>query len=167
MNDTPIYLLDTSALVKRYHLEPGRSQIDALFALSEKIILISDLTVVEMHSFAGKKVRAKTLSWADFRSLLEQFSNDIRSGVLNVICLRSAHKRLAVELLDAHSPKRALRTLDALQLAMATDLCRRGRLTCFVTADESLERIAELEGINVLNPEKEMVDGKNGPKTTV
>jgi predicted nucleic acid-binding protein len=47
---------------------------------------------------------------------------------------------------------RRLRTLDALHLAVALDLRRRGILDHFVCGDESLCSIAIEEGLSTLNP---------------
>jgi hypothetical protein len=46
-----------------------------------------------------------------------------------------------------------LRTLDALQLAVALDLSRQNSLNHFVVADHTLAEIADLEGLKVINPE--------------
>lgn len=46
----------------------------------------------------------------------------------------------------------ALRTLDAFQLAMALDLCRREAASELVTSDRALCEVAALEGLAVLNP---------------
>ena len=153
MNTARIYLLDTSGLVKRYHPEAGREKVQAVFALSDKTILISDLTIIETHSFVGRKIRTQTLNRADAASILAQFHNDIVHTVLQVVRVSTAHKRLGVELLDRHAPKRALRTLDALQLAVAVDLHEQGRLTYLVTADSAFGKVAEMAGIAVINPE--------------
>jgi len=49
-----------------------------------------------------------------------------------------------------------LRTLDALQLAVALDLKAQGLLDFFVCADEILCQVAEKEGITVVNPVKNL-----------
>lgn len=67
--------------------------------------------------------------------------------------LTQKHGRNAVRLLVQHATKRALRTLDALQLAIAMDLKGRRSLHYFVCADDKLDKIAKLEKIAFLNPE--------------
>ena len=47
-----------------------------------------------------------------------------------------------------------LRTLDALQLAIALDLRESGRIAVIVTADQRLCRVASLAGCSAVNPEK-------------
>lgn len=47
-----------------------------------------------------------------------------------------------------------LRTLDALQLAVALDLRRLGQIDVLVAADQRLCRVASMAGCSVVNPEK-------------
>jgi len=147
------YFLDTSALIKRYREEVGSSFLDRLFALPEKVLRVSDLTMIELHSAAAKKVRVGEMNEQEFKSVLEQFNNDIAFGLLKVVPLTDHHKYTAIALLDKHALTRALRTLDALQLAVAVDLKEQEKLTYFVTADEKFGKIVEEEGIVVINPE--------------
>jgi len=154
LNTLPIYLLDTSALVKRYHLEVGRERVQDIFALPKGTILISDLTVVEFHSVFAKKIRTGELSEQGFRQVMEQFHSDIATGLIRVVPLTNEHKQTAIALLDKHGPSRALRTLDAFQLAIAVDLRAQRELTYFVTADDGFGKIAVLEGLAVINPEQ-------------
>ncbi len=48
--------------------------------------------------------------------------------------------------------RRRFRTLDALQLAVALDLSRRGMTEYFVCADTRLCETAEEEGLVIVNP---------------
>ena len=48
------FFFDTSALVKLYHTEEGTERLDALLNSEGPIIVISDLTKIEMVS-AGQK----------------------------------------------------------------------------------------------------------------
>jgi predicted nucleic acid-binding protein len=149
------YFFDTSALIKRYHREPGHATMMALFTLPQAQYLISELTVVELHSAIAKKVRMKELHKWDSKRILIRFSDDVISGLLAIVPLSSVHMQEAICLINCYGFTHSLRTLDALQLAVAVELRERGRLECFVTADENLEKIAKLEGIAVINPEKE------------
>ena len=47
-----------------------------------------------------------------------------------------------------------LRTLDALQLAIALDLRQVGLIALIVAADQGLCRVASLAGCSAVNPEK-------------
>ena len=61
--------------------------------------------------------------------------------------------RDAEKLVATYGPNHRLRTLDALQLAVALDLKKRGLASTFVCADKTLCQVAELAGLAVLNPE--------------
>ena len=99
-------------------------------------------------------MRTHLLSEEDFQLLRLQFVNDIAQRLLRVIRLTEGHYREAEQLLRRHGLTRSLRTLDALQLAVALDQRRRGMLDAFVCADQNLCRIAQEEGLSVINPEQ-------------
>jgi predicted nucleic acid-binding protein len=52
-----------------------------------------------------------------------------------------------------HGNRRGLRTLDALQLAVALDVQSRAGLDAFVVADAAFAEIADAQGVPVTNPE--------------
>jgi hypothetical protein len=62
------------------------------------------------------------------------------------------HFTLAEQLIGLHSFSNRLRTLDALQLAVALGLRGQGLLDYFV-ADKALLSVARLEDLPTLNPE--------------
>lgn len=53
----PAYYIDTSALVKRYHLEPGSQQIDQLFADPTATFLTANITLAELTSALDRKLK--------------------------------------------------------------------------------------------------------------
>lgn len=63
------------------------------------------------------------------------------------------HLRLAEKLIATHAPTRRLRTLDALQLAMALELKAAGIMDEFVVADRHLVEVAKLEALPFINPD--------------
>ena len=67
--------------------------------------------------------------------------------------LRGDHVIAAERLIGRRSFSHALRTLDALQLAIALELSQHGLLDSFVVADKRLAEVASAEGLTVLNPE--------------
>jgi hypothetical protein len=64
-----------------------------------------------------------------------------------------AEGRIGEHIVVAHGFAHRLRTLDALQLAVALDLRSQGLLEYFVVADQALGEVAAIEGLTVLNPE--------------
>ena len=147
------YYWDTSAISKHYHVEVGTPKVDALLAEPAATHLISRLGVVEFRSMSAKAVRMGIFSTADFQSVNRQFFADMTNGVYQVIPLLNAHFQEAERLLMTHATVSSLRTLDAIQLAIALDLQRQGRLDYFVCADAHLCGVAAAEGLAVINPE--------------
>ena len=60
------YFVDTSALVKRYHLETGSSKVAMIFTSPESMRFISRLGLVEATSAFAVKVREGLIQTTDF-----------------------------------------------------------------------------------------------------
>jgi uncharacterized protein len=148
------YVLDSSALGKHYHPEIGTAYVDALLHEPGAQHFISRLTVVEIHSVFAGKVRTRVIAAADFELLRVQLQNDIGRRLVRVMRITDVHYQEAERLLRRYGLTRGLRTLDALQLAVALDLRRRGMCDHFVCADQSLGDVAQQEGLSLLNPEQ-------------
>jgi predicted nucleic acid-binding protein len=147
-----LYFFDTSALVKRYQPEQGTDAIDGLFADAGSAFIISRLGIIETISALALKVRTKELALDDYSFVRRKFLGEVSQGNLKVVRLLVAHYRNAERLLNRHAISRRFRTLDALQLSVALDLQRQGRVDSFVCADHPLCEIAAIEGIATLNP---------------
>jgi predicted nucleic acid-binding protein len=148
------YFIDTSALGKHYHREPGSDLIDEIFGEPNTSRFISRLSAVEIHAVLAKKVREKHISLKDFERLRRRFLFDVHEGLLRIIRMGSTHYGLAQKLLVKHAPEKSLRTLDALQLGVAIELQDHVTLKGFVAADRALLTIAKSEGLMPINPEK-------------
>ena len=147
------FFFDTSALVKRYHMETGSPRVEAIFAAEGADHAISGLSVVEFHSSFAKKVRMGQLTAVQFRDLAKGLRRDVASKRLRVVRLKVSHYETAIELIQRIGLARNLRTLDALQLAVALSLSEPRRPVEFVCADQALCGIASAEGLAVVNPE--------------
>jgi len=78
---------------------------------------------------------------------------DMAADEFQVFGLSTYHFDTAERLLGRHSFTHRLRTLDALQLAVALDLNEQGYLDHFVVSDKALTEVAAVEGLAVRNPE--------------
>jgi hypothetical protein len=114
---------------------------------------ISRLSVVEIQSGLAGKVRTRVITQADFQLLRRRFLTDVTRRRFSVARITGFHYQEAERLIRTYAPQRSLRTLDALQLAVALDLQRRVRLDHFVCADRNLCIVARLVGLSVINPE--------------
>ena len=149
----PGYFFDTSAVSKHYHEEPGTEKVDELLAVAGSSHVISRLSVIELHSVFAKKVRMGQLGQPDFERLSRRFRADVAKKMLRVVRLTAAHFRAAEKLVCRIGPSSNLRTLDALQLAVALSLNEPEQAITFACADHALCAIATAEGLAVVNPE--------------
>lgn len=147
------HFLDTSGLVKHYHPEVGSAEVDRLWADPTARLFVSRLGVVEAVSVFAKKVRSSQISAADFALLRRRFFADLHHHRPVIMRVLVNHFQEADRLLQQHSLTHSLYTLDALQLAMALDLWRRGMIADLVTADRVLLAVTPLEGLPVVDPE--------------
>jgi hypothetical protein len=147
------YFHDTSALVKRYHLELGSSKIADILADPDSSHLISRLGLVEAISAFALKVREGHIQPADFLTYRKRLFADVRKRILNVARFRVLLFKEADRLLQKHGLSVKLRTLDSIQLAAVLDLRTRGMCDHMVCADANLCKIAADEGVAVINPE--------------
>lgn len=144
---------DTSALGKHYHPEIGTAKVDQLLEASGSRHFISRLTLVEIQSVLAKKVRTGALALSDFQVLCRRFLADVRRRKFQVVRLTNPHFHTAEKLLRRLAPTQNLRTLDALQLAVALNLKEQGLIGPMVCADRGLCTIATMEGLVSVNPE--------------
>jgi hypothetical protein len=112
------------------------------------------LSVLEIVSAFAGKVRAGAISAADFETLRRRFKADLtKTKRLVGARLLIAHYQDAERLLRQHGLVRRLRTLDALQLAVALDLHRKRIVERVVSGDKDLLVVAAAEGMAVFDPE--------------
>jgi len=140
------YFFDTSALVKRYHSEKGTEAIDRIFSEEDKAIVISSICITEIVSALNRKKEEKIISKEDLDAALSRFFHDAVKDFL-ILELDDGHIKDSIVLVL----KRSLRTLDALQLAVAIGL--KDVNPVFVCADKKLVSVAEKEGLKAINPE--------------
>lgn len=147
------YLFDTSAFTKRYHKELGSERVRAIFEASSSRVMVSNLTIVETQSAFGVKVRTRAILGVDADLAMDQVFLEIAKGLVGVAKLTDGHLEGARILIRKYGYLKALKTLDALQLALAMALRRAGELDVFVIADRAFGEIAALEGLPVEDPQ--------------
>lgn len=148
-----VYFFDTSALVKLYHFEAGTAVVDRIANTAQTPIRISRLTAVELTSAFAIKVRTKVIDRQDADELLRQFRDEVVRGRFEIFSVGESDLELAEALIERHAFDHHLRTLDALQLAIALELRSQNLIEYFVAADQVLCEVAVLEGLSVINPD--------------
>jgi predicted nucleic acid-binding protein len=151
----PSYFLDTSALAKRYHKESGSPYIDRMLEQPGSRSLISHLSIVELESVLAIKRRTGEIDQQALEIARRRFRADLRRQRLIVAPpVHERHFHSARKLLIQYGVAEGLRTLDALQLAIALDLRELRHVDVLVAADQRLCRAALLAGCSTVNPEQ-------------
>ena len=151
----PKYFLDTSALAKLYRKETGSDCMDRILREPGSQSLISRLSIVEMESVFAIKVRTGEIDPRDVEIARRCLRADLtQSRLLVGPPIRTHHYQAARTLLAKYGVAEGLRTLDALQLAIALDLQKFGLITVMVAADQKLCRVAALSGCSAVNPDQ-------------
>ena len=140
------YFFDTSALIKRYHKEKGSETVDSILDGKNNVIVISNLTIIETTSAFVRKRNERKISSDELNIVLSKFYADVLEKYI-VIDLDNEHFKKSLDFIL----KDNLRTLDSLQLAVATDL--KNLKVAFVCSDTTLCNVAQ-KFFTVLNPEE-------------
>jgi len=150
-----VYFLDSSAIVKHYHAEVGTAEVDRVLSEPNSRHFIALLAVVEVQSAFVGKAREGHISLTELDAVRQQFLDDITQRRFQVVRMTDFHYRAAARLMRQYGPlpgQPRLRTLDALQLAVALEVQQQTQLDFFVSADDDLCSAAESEKLVVLNP---------------
>jgi predicted nucleic acid-binding protein len=143
--------IDTSALVKYYHAEDGTQTVTRLIEEPTSRHYISRLSLVETVSAFAMKFRTGQIDAQDFEVLRRRFYYDLGQGHFRMMPVTATRYQDASRLTERHFRSR-LRTLDALQLAVALALSQRGMIDYVVCSDQTLCDTAIEEGLAVRNP---------------
>lgn len=143
------YFVDTSALAKRYIFEAGSQWVQRwILPQAGHIIVIAELTTVEMFSLIARREQEGTLALTNALTLRTNFLYHTQHEYLT-IPLESTVLTHSRNLVTIHP----IRTLDAIQLACALHTAFLLQETIvFVSADNKLLSAAQSEGLIADNP---------------
>lgn len=142
-------------MAKRYHKETRSDYMDRILEQPGSRSLISDLSIVELEPVLAIKTRTGEIDRQSLEIARRRFRADLaRQRILVAPSIHEGHFQSARKLLVRFGVAEGLRTLDALQLAMALDLQEMGQITVLVAADQRLCRVASLAGCSAINPEQ-------------
>ena len=131
--------LDTSVIVAFYIPEAQSSRVQRLFS-SETPLAICSLAEVEFTSAIARLVRMKALPKQFATRVLDEFQGHIQQKLYEFCPITQTEYDLAKNWISSF--KTSLRTLDALQLAVASS-----NGLPFVTADKILTKAAKTFGV--------------------
>lgn len=144
-----VYFADTSALAKRYLRESGTNwTLSWILPQVGHVVIVSELTIVEMFSSLARRQREGTLSAQSAQVLQNNLLLHCEQEYL-LISLDSAILRQARQLVSSY----VLRSLDAIQLASALQAANiLGETLIFVSGDKNLLTAATAEGFPADDP---------------
>jgi len=140
------YYLDTSALVKLYHQEKGTGKVEKIFSTENATIIISEIAVVELYSALYKLNRMKEISKDAVEASIKSFEEDCKYR-FSINPASAGEIDRAKGIIKRYGKEESIRTLDAIQLAVALD---NENTIIFVSADVVLNGIAEKEGLETV-----------------
>jgi uncharacterized protein len=147
------YFLDTSALVKRYVVEPGHQWVRSLYDVRPKhTLIISQITIAECVATLCRKAREQSISVTERDTLIGLFYRH-RPKLYSTIQVTNTLCTQAGTLCQTHR----LRAYDAIQLASALAYRQQAfsqhiSAPIFVSADVQLLSFAAAEGLITENP---------------
>lgn len=159
----PAYFFDSSAIVKRYHREPGTAWIQAICEpRTHPPLYLSELARVEVVAALRRVGRTEGLHASAVDAMARRYGRHIMLSdsarpipLYRLIPMTSSVLALAAALCDQYwglAPY-PLHSLDAIQLASAIATAQSlASGLAFVTADARLASIAQLEGFATINP---------------
>ncbi len=131
--------LDTSALFKKYVVEPGSERLDELLKETEDII-IAPVTKIELFSALDRRLQEKSLKPSQAKTIAQEITKDL--PFFSAVLWNEALEEKAV----GHVQTYHLRALDALQLGAG----QLSSCDLFITCDKTLARAAQKELDQVL-----------------
>jgi len=143
------FFADTSAIAKRYVTERGSAWVNSWIEPSAShLIIISDLTKVEMVSVLARRRRENAITADEFRLLQNAFLLHVDTQYV-AVSIQDNILAQARRLLDGYP----LRALDAIQLACALRVLEVfPQPIAFVCADQNLLAAARSEGFFAEDP---------------
>lgn len=141
------FFFDTSALVKRYHVEPGTERVDAILDDPDAEIFISSLAIIESVSAFKRKHNRGEVTEQEMTNLISVFFREALDDFV-ILPLEESVMTFSFDLILDED----LRTLDSLQLSAGLSLASEIENLTFVTADEKLVEIADQRGLETVRP---------------
>ncbi len=135
---------DTSALAKAYISEPGSADVDDFLGRGTAVFL-SDLNRIELRCMLARRARSGEINVLQEQAIWSEFLLDASNEFFEPVALPVSSWMIATQLIDRVAPI-ALRTLDALHVALASTLPG----IVFVTADRAQRAAATQLGMHTV-----------------
>ena len=137
--------IDTSAFVKRFILERGSAEVEALIASQQYRLTLSSLSLTEIRAVLKRQLRLGVINALHASKAIEQTSIELASNALAFQAVDGSVFNLAGDIIESLTAP--LGTLDAVHLASA----KAARCEVMITADRQLLRAASEAGLRVVD----------------
>jgi uncharacterized protein len=144
--------MDTSALVKLFHLEEGTERVTVWVEQAEQGVSVLDIAAIEFLSALYRRLRAKEITDIEMQEAVAGFRSQWANFHVEPLGHAVVHE--AETILVDHGRSAGLRALDALHLAAFSLIAEADWQ--FVTADGNQAKVARAMGWTVLNPLENM-----------
>ena len=147
------YLADTSALIKLYHAEHGSEYMEQLIGNLGNRIYISPITIVEFESVLAIKQRTLQIPAQEADNSRSRLRADLGwEFIRGTSPITPVHLRSAGLLIRRFGVTHSLRAMDAILVAIASELYSEKRIHFFLTSDIRLFGVAKALGIPSIDP---------------
>ncbi len=140
--------LETSALVKLYHLEPGSEKLDVIIKPTDTLS-ISSMARLEFVSIIFGHIRRGQITESLAQKQLQLFQSDMNN--FHIIKYDYHIFTIAVSLFENYASKMNIDSREVLHVASAKPLLKLG-LDYFVSCNPVIIKLAKLEGFRTINP---------------
>lgn len=145
------FYLDTTALVKHYHLELGSRVVDDLIHHSGHAVVLGEPTIVDLYALLNRRVETGEITRDDYFTTAVTFEAEMAQGRFQFLGVDTATLKNIRLLILRHN---RLGVQQGLHLALSIEML--ALKPTVVTTDPVLLLACEAEGLKVMNPEQEI-----------
>ena len=144
------FYLDTTALVKHYHLELGSQAVDDLIGHLGHVVVLGEPSVADLYGLLNRRVEIGEITRDDYFTAMVTFEAEIAQNRLQFLEVDPATLKNIRVLILKHNQ---LGVQQGLHLALTMEMLTLKPTV--VSTDPALLLACEAEGLKIMNPEKE------------
>lgn len=146
------FYFDTTALVKRYHLELGSRAVDELINHPGYAVVLGEPAVADLYAVLNRRMETGEITRDDYFTTMATFEAEMAQGRFQLLEVDAATLKNMRVLILRHS---GLGVQQGFHLALSMEML--ALKPTVVTTDPALLLVCEAEGLKALNPEQEYV----------
>ncbi len=145
------FYLDTTALVKHYHLELGSRAVDDLIHHPGHAVVLGEPTISDLYALLNRRVEAGEITRDDYFTTVVTFEAEIAQGRFQFLEVDAATLKNIRVLILRHN---RLGVQQGLHLALSMEMLALKPIV--VSTDPVLLLASEAEGLKAMNPEQDL-----------